>query len=207
MLNRCENCVFYGTSTRTCDYLYHTGTPRITICEPGNECTVFKAKSGKRTKWDVVKAYHLYMEGKSWQEIATAVGVSRDKVYAYGCKYWPKRTKTEEAKQEMKEETEVRKNYTDIPAENNAPIPVPPSPAVKEGVSPAVKAEAAPAAKPVVIQTPVTMLDLLELAIGDRQGVDAYLTGEAVSRLINWRDKTDLEQARDAIKLLILRLQ
>ena len=179
MINRCEYCVFYGKSTRTCDYLYHTGTPRITICEPGNECTVFKAKSGKRTKWDVVKAYHLYLEGKSWQEIANAVGVNRDKVYAYGCKYWPKRTKTEAPKQEVKQE---------------------PKEELKEEIQ-MEETKTTKAAAP----APLTLLDLLETAIGDRQGVDAYLTGEAVGRLINWQNKTDLEHARDAIKLLILR--
>lgn len=130
------------------------------------------------------------MEGKTWQEIADVVGVNREKVYAYAKKYWPPR----EAAQE---ENDMHKQ---IPEEPTAPID---TPIETYESDPAAKAElptvAAPAPKP------ANKLDLLQIAIGNLSGVDAYLTGHAIACLINWQFVDDLREARDAIDMLIQR--
>ena len=213
MLNRCESCEHYGKTHGDCMYLEHTGKLRSLICNPGNECTVYvrrkEARCGKPVTWDVVKGYYLYMEGKSFKEIAAAVDATPGSVNAYAHKYWPDRKEEKESEEEdmkkllpVEPETAVDPVYTYQPDTVAEPVKAEPSASAElQQLSDPLPTVAAPTPKQ------MTRLDLLEQAIGSKTGVDAYLTGHAMACLINWQFVDDLYEARDAIDLMIKRLK
>lgn len=49
--------------------------------------------------------------------------------------------------------------------------------------------------------------EIVATAIERMTGMDAFLTGVAVSNLIDWSPRDELEQAKAAIEALILRLK
>ena len=89
--NRCGECFFQGRSTGTCDYIFVMGIRRP--CLPGRDCTVYlKRKEGeeilRKPQWDTEAGRKMWLEGKSDQQIAEALGTTKAAVQLYRCKKW-----------------------------------------------------------------------------------------------------------------------
>ena len=98
---RCAECRYGDVYYKCCDYLGKTGTPRITVCKPGNDCTVFEPKAGeaqhesnfvnaksftkprKRIGFDREQALAMYRDGMHDRQIAEALGVSKSVIFSW----------------------------------------------------------------------------------------------------------------------------
>lgn len=82
-MNHCAHCIYHAVTDGmiTCDYILITGHRRP--CPPGKLCTVRLTKEGeKMTKIniDIKQVRRLIDEGKTIEEIASALNVSRSTV-------------------------------------------------------------------------------------------------------------------------------
>lgn len=89
-----SSCAFFGTNTKTCDYILITGKRRS--CPPGPLCTKYKPVNArhrkvpqlpstfKKDRSGLYTAFEtMYEEGFSDQKIAEALGVSRNTVASW----------------------------------------------------------------------------------------------------------------------------
>lgn len=53
----------------------------------------------------------------------------------------------------------------------------------------------------------LSLYDVLEVATAELTGIQAVATADTLANLWNWKDKSDLEQARNAIDFLIRKME
>lgn len=198
----CLRCVYYEKHLKNCAFLELTG--KIRGCDPGDGCTArILKRGGHRRKgdacWDVGLAQDLYNQGLPFKAIAEQVHVHPTAVGNYARKHGWVRTLRKKESHEEQEETlrepqgvseEARPESCDVADhERNpaAPDPEAPDHRGSKGGGEMSRQEAVAA------------------AVEGLSGMNAFLTGVAVSNLIGWQSREDLEEAKAAIELLISR--
>ena len=91
----CRGCMYLSLSVGSCDYILIEDKRRP--CPGGKGCTVRKdgvrpqhEEARKKPKWDTEMGKQLWKAGKTDEEIANAMGVTRDAVSSYRLKHWGK---------------------------------------------------------------------------------------------------------------------
>lgn len=97
----CSKCIYYGRSTRTCDYILMEDQRRP--CPAGDGCTARRtsrkvSKMGK-PRWDTELGRLLWLDGKSDREIAVEMGVATNTVLHQRKTKWEKGTARPEPKE------------------------------------------------------------------------------------------------------------
>ena len=135
----------------------------------------------RKPKWDTELGRLLYLDGKTDDQIAEELGVSKTAVTNYRLRHWGS---ANEGQKETHEKVE-------------AASPSPPN---------AITAQQ-PDPKPVSMATPDGVYSILEEATKAKSGIEAICTADAILCLWNWNDTDDLRRARAAINYLIKRLE
>ena len=179
--------------------------------------------------WDIERAYKLWMESLKVIDIGEMVGISPGTISAYAAKHgWPKEhrparggyrrkdidvqeetesgagsTGTEEAAAAVDEGTAgsaeaarpERDRLGSCDRKRSASEPAAPSHRGEEGDQ--------------EVNDPknLSLYDVLEVATAELTGIQAVATADALANLWNWKDKSDLEQARNAIDFLIRKME
>ena len=107
--SRCVGCIYYGKSTRTCDYILIEDRRRP--CPPGDDCTERRTKRkamaiGRVPKWDTEMGRLLYLDGRSDEQIAEELGVSKTAVTNYRLRHWGKANdRSQDAPEQLEQES------------------------------------------------------------------------------------------------------
>ena len=237
MTTNCRDCIYYQPNLDCCNYFEIMDTMRpcppgdeCTVkVSNGKTPDQFNSESiprrgGRRkageTSWDTERAYRLWMEGVPTGHIAEMVAISPGTLSAYATKHgWPRDNRPKPGgnrrkKNDVKEET-AGAGAVGTEEETSASYPGAAEDSEEArsehhhlGSDPGEGASPEPAA-PDHRGTAGDrqMNELLEAAIGQKVGAEAYLTGIAVKSLCNWQFVEDLKDARDAIDQLIERLE
>lgn len=178
----CLPCIYYGKSTKTCDFILMEDRRRP--CPGGDGCTERRTKKevgrklALKATWDTALGMQMWLEGKKDKEIAEHFGIARNTVATCRRKYWEKHQNPSEKKSEEPQED---------PAQ-----PVTPPAEVPKKVS---------------MSTPDGVYSILEEATKTKSGIEAICTADAILCLWNWDSADDLRRARAAINHLIKRLE
>lgn len=88
----CIKCIYYGRSTRSCDYILIENHSRP--CPGGAGCTARRTRKDMRAmknpKWDTELGQLLWLEGKSDGAIADEFGIAISTVTSYRKRHWEK---------------------------------------------------------------------------------------------------------------------
>lgn len=175
----CADCIYYGSSTRTCDYIFIADRRRP--CPAGEGCTVKitrKEQNMAKATWDTAKGYQMFLDGESDAAIAKAVGIASSTLNYYKRKHW-------------------------LPQD---PVVGGDAPKEKEVVPMQPEAKKQPEAQPVVQTDPMDMFSVMEAATGELKGIQAICTANAIQSLWNWKSIYDLQRARASIDYLLKKL-
>lgn len=85
----CRPCIYYGTSTKTCDYILLADQRRP--CSAGEGCTARitrKEQLMAKATWDTETGYQMFLAGNSDTAIGRALGVAAGTVNFYKRKHW-----------------------------------------------------------------------------------------------------------------------
>lgn len=95
----CEGCYFLSNYFGCCNYLIFTGKRRP--CPGGKDCTVKtvtgpewrkyaprRSAGGQRVGWDTEKALKMWLNGRSYAEIAAEMGVTSGTIADYKQRHW-----------------------------------------------------------------------------------------------------------------------
>lgn len=170
----CAGCIYYGTSTLTCDYILLEDRRRP--CPPGKGCTVKRTKRRRRVrkpKWDTELGRLLWLDGRKDGEIADEFGIPISTVTAYRKRHWEQGTQKPEKREEPIKEEETVEEIT---------------------------VQSAP---PVEAVRPENVYDILEKATENMRGIDAICTADAILSLWGWESKEDLLRAKNAIEHML----
>lgn len=182
----CFPCVYYGKSTRTCDYILIEDHSRP--CPAGAGCTArITKKEAKRRmtpKWDTTLGAKMHQDGCSDKEIAEHFGIAVSTVSYQRRNRWEK----------------VLENSTP-PEDNIAPVC-----AVEESVENLKEMASKPSA-PVPVKQSLDIYELLEEATANMQGINAICTADAILQLWRWDSKEKLLKARKAIDYLLKKME
>lgn len=137
---------------------------------------------GKKPKWDTELGRLLYLDGRTDDQIAEELGVSKTAVTNYRLRHWGR---ANEGKKE-----------TDVEVEDAVHV-APPNTITAQQPDP----------KPVSMATPEGVYSILEEATKTKGGIEAICTADAILCLWNWDSVDDLRRARAAINHLIKRLE
>lgn len=169
----CAGCIYYGTSTETCDYILLEDSRRP--CPPGSGCTVRRTKRRRRVrkpKWDTELGRLLWLDGRKDGEIADEFGIPISTVTAYRKRHWEKGSQQPEKKEVPKEEETVEE----------------------------INVQTAP---PMEVVRSENVYDILEKATANMKGIDAICTADAILSLWNWETREDLLRAKNAVEHLL----
>lgn len=99
LAKHCEGCWFLGQSLGSCNYLIFTGKRRP--CPGGKGCTVKtvpgknwrkyaprSSNGGSNVGWDTEKGLKMWLNGRSYGEIAKEMGVTTGAIASYKKKHW-----------------------------------------------------------------------------------------------------------------------
>ncbi len=173
----CSDCVYYASSTRTCDYILTTD--RMRPCPAGEGCTeryTRKEATMAKATWDTAAAYDLYLAGKSDKEISEALNVPIGSVSFYRKKHWGGTIKSPVKKQkEVESVPEITKPEQQTTQPSGRP-------------------------------DPTDVFSIMEAATSDLKGIQAICTANAIQDLWNWKTIYDLQRARASIDYLLKKL-
>lgn len=119
----CEGCYFLSNYFGCCNYLIFTDKRRP--CPGGEGCTVktvlgknwrkYAPKSnagGRRVKWDTEKGLKMWLNGRSYAEIAAAMGVTPRAVLEFKQRHWEHMTPMRKQKSKQERfEWNTKKGY------------------------------------------------------------------------------------------------
>lgn len=217
--SRCLRCIYFGLSTKTCDYILLEGHRRP--CPPGDGCTVRRTRKDlnvRKPKWDTELGRLLWLEGKSDGEIADELHIPTSSVTSYRRRHWEKQLVRKEdappglpdgAAEEADEESE-----DDVGAADSGVTVIEHVTTVIEYhendtrseetvMDEAINNTAAAASKD---KKHLEVYDVLEAATAEMKGIQAICTADAIMCLWNWKNKEDLLKARSSIDYLLRRL-
>ena len=208
--SRCLRCIYFGLSTRTCDYILIEGHRRP--CPPGDGCTVRRTRKDmnmRTPKWDTELGRLLWLEGKSDGEIADELHIPTSSVTSYRRRHWEKQfIRKEDAPpgppDDAGEEAEERDAEGGTAVMEAAPAVIDTQKTVirnEENVMDEEKTNAATEGR-----KPLEVYDVLEAATADMKGIQTICTADAIMCLWNWDSKEDLLKARSSIDYLLRRL-
>ena len=202
----CLPCVYYATTTMSCDYIFIEDKCRP--CPAGAGCTArilkkdVKKKMGK-PRWDIAQGKQMWEQGMSDSQIAKHFGIAANTVLHQRRSYWEKGITAPVKKK--KEETEVKRPLEDEVLEKMEPCPpedIASAVSTTEEMKMEVKQETSKPAP-----RPLDIYKVLEEATGSMQGINAICTAEAILQLWNWDSREDLLKARGAIDYLLKKLE
>lgn len=208
--SRCLRCIYFGLSTKTCDYILLEGHRRP--CPAGDGCTVRRTRKDlnvRKPKWDTELGRLLWLEGKCDGEIADELHIPTSSVTSYRRRHWEKELiRKEDAppgppEDEAEEAEEERETESGAAVAETAPavIETPKTVIRNEETFMDEKNKAATEGK-----KPLEVYEVLEAATADMKGIQAICTADAIMCLWNWDTKEDLLKARSSIDYLLRRL-
>lgn len=211
--SRCVKCIYFGLSTRTCDYILLEGHRRP--CPPGDGCTVRRTRKDlnvRKPKWDTELGKLLWLEGKDDGEIADELHIPTSSVTSYRRRHWEKELiRKEDAPPGLPDDADEEERENEGGAADGGVIATEDAPAMietaktvirnEENVMDEEKTYAATEGK-----KPLEVYDVLEAATADMKGIQAICTADAIMCLWNWENKEDLMKARSSIDYLLRRI-
>lgn len=206
----CAGCVFFSSSTRSCNYILVMDIRRG--CQGGAGCDKKMTKKefnlmGIPKAWDKEAGRQMFLAGKGDAEIARACGVTQGTISYFRKKHWETEGNAECKMQDAECDAFSVQAGIETAPEAASAVPPPHTQHAErhEEAMAKVETDHPKAEESKQPDSCLQLISALEEATGGLNGMNAVMTAQIITALWQWKDASDLREAKACLDYLIRR--